>query len=134
MKDIDNIILVTDFSDGAREASAVAVFVAKSFDARIILIHVVETPPDPFTGLRVVRERVAKILEKERKKLVTAGAPRVKGVLLTGNAFDQITRFTDTNEVDLIFIASGKKRKPKCFNSGLPPRVSSATPRFRFGW
>jgi nucleotide-binding universal stress UspA family protein len=119
MKDIDNLILVTDFGGGASEASKIAVFVAKSFDAQIILVHVVETAPDPFTGLKVVRERVAMHLEKERKKLVKAGAPRVKAVLLTGNASDQITRYTDINEVDLILIASGEKEKSKVFQLGL---------------
>ncbi len=112
---IKKVLVPIDFSDYSKSALKYAVNFAKSFNAEIILIYVVEPviyPPDFSMGQIAMPsittewdDRAKDELAKLAKNEIT-GANTVKTVIKTGKPFVEIIETAKEENVDLIIIAT----------------------------
>jgi len=96
MRPIKKILVPTDFSDYSDQAMQYATMLARTFKARILLIHVIESliytvtdtfiVTDHFVALKTIAEP---LLENARKKIQKKGL-RVETNLLTGVPYREI--------------------------------------------
>lgn len=112
---IKKVLVPIDFSDYSKSALKYAVNFAKSFNAEIILIYVVEPviyPPDFSMGQIAMPsintewdDRAKDELQKLAKSDIT-GAGNVKTVIKTGKPFVEIIETAKEENIDLIIIAT----------------------------
>ena len=112
---IKKVLVPIDFSDYSKSALKYAVNFAKSFNAEIILIYVVEPviyPPDFSMGQIAMPsintewdERAKDELAKLAKNEIS-GVDSVKSVIKTGKPFVEIIETAKEENVDLIIIAT----------------------------
>lgn len=115
MLSIQRILVPVDFSGSALKALDQAVEMAKSFDASLDLLHVFEEPSFPsFYGAGALaiyghvpdlREGAQQELEKLGNR-VKADFSNVQTHFVEGHAVDQILSFAQSNQHDLIVIAT----------------------------
>jgi nucleotide-binding universal stress UspA family protein len=112
---IKKVLVPIDFSDYSKSALKYAVNFAKSFNAEIILIYVVEPviyPPDFSMGQIAMpsittewddraKDELAKLAKNE-----ISGVNSVKTVIKTGKPFVEIIETAKEEDVDLIIIAT----------------------------
>jgi len=110
-----NILVPTDFSSGAENAISHAIDIAKSMNARIHLLNVVQPVVYPI-GIEIAHESLLnlekeleensrKSLEKICTKLSLDGIDNVYKVLM-GKAHKVIIDYANENEIDLTVIAT----------------------------
>jgi len=112
---INKVLVPIDFSDYSKSALKYAVNFAKSFNADIILIYVVEPiiyPPDFSMGQIAMPsintewdDRAKDELQKLAKNEI-AGVASVKTIIKTGKPFVEIIETAKEENVDLIIIAT----------------------------
>ncbi len=112
---IKKVLVPIDFSDYSKSALKYAVNFAKSFNAEIILVYVVEPiiyPPDFSMGQIAMPSinaewdnRAKEELQKLAKSEFTS-AGNVKTVIKTGKPFVEIIETAKEENVDLIIIAT----------------------------
>lgn len=112
---INSVLVPIDFSDYSKSALRYAVNFAKSFNAEIILIYVVEPviyPPDFSMGQIAMPsintewdDRAKDELQKLAKSEVI-GAVKAKTIIKTGKPFVEIIETAKEENVDLIIIAT----------------------------
>jgi nucleotide-binding universal stress UspA family protein len=112
---IKKVLVPIDFSDYSKSALKYAVNFAKSFNADIILIYVVEPviyPPDFSMGQIAMPsintewdDRAKDELQKLAKSEI-AGVASVKTVIKTGKPFVEIIETAKEEDIDLIIIAT----------------------------
>ena len=112
---IKKVLVPIDFSDYSKNALKYAVNFAKSFNAEIILVYVVEPviyPPDFSMGQIAMPsinaewdDRAKDELQKLAKSDFTS-AENVKTVIKTGKPFVEIIETAKEEDVDLIIIAT----------------------------
>ena len=112
---INKVLVPIDFSDYSKSALRYAVNFAKSFDAEIILVYVVEPviyPPDFSMGQIAMPsintewdERAKEELQKLAKSEII-GVNNVKTVIKTGKPFVEIIETAKEENTDLIIIAT----------------------------
>lgn len=112
---INHILVPTDFSDHAEAALAHAVELARTHDATVHLLHVVETPAFPsFYGAGAVAlyEEIPDLEAKAHDALgdlartVEGSPPPIKIHVETGTPGASIVAFADEHAMDLIVIAA----------------------------
>ena len=113
--EIKKILVPIDFSDYSKNSLKYSVNFAKSFNASLILVYVVEPviyPPDfsmgqiaiPAAGLEMdkrAKEEMDKLAEKEIPSEV-----KVQKIVKTGKPFIEIIETAAEEDVDLIIIAT----------------------------
>ena len=112
---INKVLVPIDFSDYSKSALKYAVNFAKSFNAEIILIYVVEPviyPPDFSMGQIAMPsintewdDRAKEELQKLAKSEIV-GSANVKTVIKTGKPFVEIIETAKEENVDLIISAT----------------------------
>lgn len=112
---INKVLVPIDFSDYSKSALRYAVNFAKSFNAEIIVIYVVEPviyPPDFSMGQIAMPsintewdDRAKDELQKLAKSEII-GAVKVKTIIKTGKPFVEIIETAKEENVDLIIIAT----------------------------
>ena len=112
---IKKVLVPIDFSDYSKSALKYAVNFAKSFNAEIILVYVVEPviyPPDFSMGQIAMPsintewdDRAKDELQKLAKSEII-GAVKVKTIIKTGKPFVEIIETAKEENVDLIIIAT----------------------------
>ena len=112
---IKKVLVPIDFSDYSKSALKYAVNFAKSFNAEIILIYVVEPviyPPDFSMGQIAMPsintewdDRAKEELQKLAKSEIV-GTENVKTIIKTGKPFVEIIETAKEENVDLIIIAT----------------------------
>lgn len=113
--EINKVLVPIDFSDYSKGALRYAVNFARSFNAEVLLIYVVEPviyPPDfsmgqiaiPTVGLEMDK-RAAEELEKLAKKEIHSDM-KVKTIIRTGKPFVEIVETASEENVDMIIIAT----------------------------
>ncbi len=111
---IQHILVTTDFSDESSQALPLAQSVAKSFGARLTLIHVVEKfPIDALLGREWTRETTEQVMELARVRL-TELANRLREssgmatdiVVRFGKPFDEIVRCAKELDASMIVVAT----------------------------
>lgn len=115
MNTFRHILVPTDFSPHAEEATRVASDIARRYDARVTLIHVYEpvatTAPDGFVfipprALEQLFEHYEKRLADARESATAAGAAHVETRLLQGPTASEIVDFAKERAVDLIVMGT----------------------------
>jgi nucleotide-binding universal stress UspA family protein len=107
------ILVPTDFSACADEALAVAVDLAKKFDARLILAHACESPSTAYMGMMAtpldlvtpVRE-AAKDALAQSFELLKRKYQDCESALLFGNAPLELLRAIDSTGADLVVLGT----------------------------
>jgi len=112
MKPIKSILVPTDFSDCSEEAMQSAAMIARTFNAQILLVHVIQPYAygmtetfnlvDHYTALKTIAEPM---LDQARKRLSKQGVT-VKTDLLTGPAHREILEKARRSKADLIVMGT----------------------------
>ncbi len=109
---LKKILWVTDFSDEAQEAFVYAKLFAKTFNAKLIALHVVpDFSPTLYSMTAVIKSELTKRLtemkkEAERKltRLQKKQRFEFKSIVLEGNASKKIIETSEKQKVDLIIM------------------------------
>jgi nucleotide-binding universal stress UspA family protein len=115
MMKIKNILFPTDFTEGALSALPYAVDLAKSYNAKLYLLHVIYDM-SASTGLHVphasldeMYEEMQKGAEKEIEKVGAEMRVELKNVetkVVRGVPYEEIRRFARENGMDLIIMGT----------------------------
>lgn len=116
MVEFGKILLPTDFSESAENASDYAVYLAEKFGSKIYVVHVVE-PLTYTTDLGLdfgdqysVMETTAKKFLEETVASIKEKNSDVEGILLAGDPSNEIIRFAAQEQIDVIIMAThGRK-------------------------
>lgn len=115
---IKNILLPTDFSNLSLSAASYAVDLASQYDAKIHLLYVLEKTPPILTirTLDLSEEKIIKSIEDDAKRLMEETLEKIKktgnnkikidGIIKKGIDYQEITKYADDNNIDLIVIAT----------------------------
>lgn len=112
---INTILFATDFSEGSKNALPYAVDLAKRYEAKLFFMHVVYdvTRATGWVVPHVSVEEMYKDLEKGAKAELEKtfidemrGFGNIEHVVTKGIPYEEITRFAETNKVDLIVLAT----------------------------
>ena len=118
MKTIKNILVAVDFSEHSNNVLNNAISVAKRFDSKITLIHVL---PDSITHEKVyalVEPGAREQLGKLRDELTAQGIATEEPILSFGSYSDRIVEESDNLDVNLLIIGAGEKSKDEAFQLG----------------
>ncbi|HBH86651.1 MAG TPA: universal stress protein [Syntrophaceae bacterium] len=117
MLPLKKILYPTDFSTLSYEALKVACEYAKQFSAELCLLHVTPlvpaitafTPSSTSFNVPLYQENLEKSTKEKLLKVVEKNVPKdmhAQVFAVSGNAGDEIVRFAEKENVDLIVIAS----------------------------
>jgi nucleotide-binding universal stress UspA family protein len=118
MKILRKILLATDFSKYSENMVDNAIDIAKLFESKIILIHVL---PD-----RIKNDKVKALIKKAanaqldilKEKIEKSGVEADTPIIKFGNHFDKIIQVSNKENVNLIIIGAGAKLKKDVFKLG----------------
>ena len=124
---IQKVLYATDLSENSAYAAYYVVSVARVFDAKVILLHVLEPPPVFAIGLQagltesVEEKEVKRFFEQMEKRVqefcqkieAQVGIPCLsyvsKTLLRRGNPIEEILKVADQEECDMIALGSHGK-------------------------
>jgi nucleotide-binding universal stress UspA family protein len=116
---IEKILFATDFSEGSAVALPYAVDIAKQYGAKLYLVHVVYDITKatgwyiPHVAIGEIYDEIEKSARAEIGKIDTdemKGFKDVEHVILKGTPYEEIIKFAEDNEVDLIVLGThGRK-------------------------
>lgn len=102
--DLRRILCPVNYSAAAGRAIEIAVALGERFDAEVIALHVIEKKS--FDGDLAA--------EEERLQVWTRGLAhdpsRPRPLVVAGNGADEVIRFADENEVDLVVVGARRER------------------------
>ncbi|MDQ1276264.1 MAG: hypothetical protein QG610_1839 [Euryarchaeota archaeon] len=108
-----NIVIATDGSENSRKAISCGIKIAKLSGATVYAIHVVDTlsvVSEIWTaGKELIQELMIKDGKKilsETKKIIEDSGVEVKDVLLDGHPGEEIIKFAENNNIDLIVMGT----------------------------
>ena len=109
---LKKILWVTDFSDEAQEAFVYAKHFAKTFNAKLIALHVVpDFSPTLYNTTAVIKTELTKrltMMKKEAERKLTALQKKhrfeFKSLVIEGNASKKIIETAEKQKVDLIIM------------------------------
>lgn len=117
--EIKKILFPTDFSEGSSQALEYAIDMAKRYDARLYLLHVIYDITHaagwyvPHASVDEMYKDIEKGAEKELGRYGLEEVRGLKGIersVLKGVPHDEIVRFAKDNKVDLIVMGTyGRK-------------------------
>lgn len=119
MKKLEKILLATDFTEAAYNALQTAMSIAKIFNSDIILIHVIRIS---FTLKKIeksIKDTAKSKLDKLQNEITKNNIKVLNVHLAFGNAFDQIIKYADFYNVNLIMMGSGEKERADQFQLGI---------------
>lgn len=119
MQLMEKILWATDFHQAAVDAMQTAVMLAKKFHSGIILIHVIPELEDISLPKDTVIENIKKMLANIRDRISSEGINTPEPILLIGSPFDQITRYADELNVNIIILGAGEKLGTQKFQLGI---------------
>lgn len=108
MKLLEKILLATDFGKSTENLVNNAIGLAKTFNSKIILVHVLPNLKNEKTGI-FLKEAILKKLEIINEKINNAGIITDKPILEYGNHFDKIIQTADGINANTILIGAGEK-------------------------
>ena len=134
---MQTILCPVDFSDCSGNAAGYAAALAAAFKARLILLHVYESPValgmDP-TATAVMDKKIRAEAERMMKKLNEAlfsgnGNVRTETRLIEGRASDRIAEIAGKENADLVIMGtSGKGRAARIFIGSTSARMVRNAP------
>ena len=119
MKQFEKILFATDFSENSEHAFDYALSMAKNFNARLLIIHVIQEPVDlsgfyvphiSFENLeKEIKEGAEKMMEKFCAKMITDYS-NYETVVVAGIPYQEILRKAVEENVSLIVMGTqGRK-------------------------
>ncbi|CAH2030222.1 universal stress protein [Trichlorobacter ammonificans] len=115
MKRFTTILLATDFSDTSHQAAEYALDLARSFEARLLVLHVINEPVDlrGFYVPHISFEQLEKEIETGAARMLETFCTEqfgdygaVETALATGVPFEEILRMAEERSADLIVIGT----------------------------
>jgi nucleotide-binding universal stress UspA family protein len=115
MGDIKKILLAVDFSDNSIKACEYAVQLARKFDARITLLHVINEPVDlrGFYVPHISFERLEKEIEESAVKMMEKfalnsldGYANIETSIIAGIPYEEILKKAGDEQVDMIILGT----------------------------
>lgn len=111
----DRILFPTDGSDGTMGALDHAIAHAKTYDATLHVLYVVEEtyplveagPPDVLEELKEEGER---LLDDVRARAKEAGVESIQGTISGGSPYRQILQYADEHDIELIVMGTHGRR------------------------
>ncbi len=113
---IQNILLPTDFSNISLSVSEYAINLAEQYSAKIHLLHILEKTPPILTirSLDLSEEKIIKTIEQDAhskldnavKKIKKSSSVEIEPVIRKGIDFEEIIKYSEKNNIDLIVIAT----------------------------
>jgi nucleotide-binding universal stress UspA family protein len=112
-----NILIPTDFGEPARQATDLAVGLAKTFESKLTLVHGFEFPSYAYMGidtatvdyLTPIEDAARRQLDDELERLVKRW-PRSSALFMKGPAWQQVLRACDDVHPDLIVMGTHGRR------------------------
>lgn len=108
-----NIVIATDGSENSKKAIFCGIEIAKLSGSTVYAIHVIDTPSmvsEIWTaGKELIHEMMIRDGKKtlsETKKIVEDSGVEVKDVLLSGHPAEEIIKFAEDNNIDLIVMGT----------------------------
>lgn len=115
MKDFKNILYATDFSESSDYAFQYAFSLANKYDARLILVHVINEPVDlrgfyvPHISFEKLEEEIQQGAQKMMEKFCRTHLSDFKNYetfILPGIPYDEIIKKADEQQSDLIVMGT----------------------------
>ncbi|MSM38963.1 MAG: universal stress protein [Geobacter sp.] len=115
MLTIDKILLACDFSENSRQACDYALELAKKFDAKLILLHVINEPVDlrgfyvphiSFEKLEKEIEEGAQVMMEKFCKTALQGYGNYETLILSGVPYEEILKKADEEKVGMIVLGT----------------------------
>ena len=119
MRSLEKILLATDFGQAAQDTCAMGLYLAKTYNSEIIVVHVIPEIKNSPIPLDTVRDAAAGEVEEIKDDLHRQGIQKVESVVSLGSPFDQIIRLAEDHDVNAILIGSGEKTKEDRFPLGI---------------
>jgi len=109
------ILFATDFSEGSKNALPYAVDLAKRYEAKLYFMHIVYDVARttgwyvPHISVEEMYNDLEKGARTELEKTFTEemrGLKDIEHVVMKGIPYEEITKFAETNKIDLIVLAT----------------------------
>jgi len=111
MKLLKKILLATDFSKSSENVTEMAIKLAKTFDAKIILLYVLPTEAEIDSIKELLNLAVKTRFEQLKEKIKQAGLHSPESIVKYGSIYNEIVRIADYKNVSIIVMGSGKDHK-----------------------
>lgn len=136
MKEIQKIIVPIDFHKHTDQIIDYAGYIAKKFDAKLHVIHVVESPPTyvgyDYATLGSFEEEVMEHSKKMMQKIIEKNQNTLAGCeekIIKGDIVNSIIQYTKDVNGDLIIIGThGRKGLSKMWLGSVAERVIKRAP------
>jgi nucleotide-binding universal stress UspA family protein len=119
MKPFDKILFANDFSENSDHAFDYALTLAKQFDSRLIIIHVINEPVDlrgfyvPHISFEKLEKEIEEGAEKMMQKFCRSRAKdftNYETMIVAGIPYEEILKKADEEKVSLIVLGTqGRK-------------------------
>jgi nucleotide-binding universal stress UspA family protein len=119
MKPFDRILFANDFSENSEHAFDYALTLAKQFDSRLIIIHVINEPVDlrgfyvPHISFEKLEKEIEEGAEKMMQKFCRTKAKdftNYETLIVAGIPYEEILKKADEEKVSLIVLGTqGRK-------------------------
>ena len=116
MKNIKNIVVTTDFSKTSRNAYRYAEMLAETLNAAITVLHIKEPqyPPSEFFPIQSIaalddetlNKKMKSFVENEDSETAVMVKTKVESKIVTGKVIEEITHYSQRNDVDLIVMGT----------------------------
>lgn len=115
MKDLKTILFATDFSESSDYAFQYAQTLAKKFNARLLIIHVINEPVDlrgfyvPHISFEKLEEEIEEGAQKMMEKFCRTHIrdyDNYETFIVPGIPYDEIIKKADESSADLIVLAT----------------------------
>jgi nucleotide-binding universal stress UspA family protein len=115
MKNVEKILFATDFSEASKDACKYAIAMAKQFDAKLLVLHVIDELDFPLVGLFPDHYVKAHIKETAAgsSKMMTEFCSRnfkefknFESLILTGIPFKTIINKAESDDVSFIVVGT----------------------------
>ncbi len=115
MQAFDNILFATDFSEGSEHAFDYAYTLAKTYNARLVIVHVINEPVDlrGFYVPHISFEKLEKEIEAGAEKMMAEFCRtrikdfnRYESVILTGIPYEEILKKAEEEKSSLIVLGT----------------------------
>ena len=93
----------------SQDAIEMAITLAKNFDSEITLLHVLPGFSKSKRDMELLIKKAQDQFTAIRKKIRLGGGKTTEPIITTGSYFDQIIRFAEMHDVNLILMGSGEK-------------------------
>lgn len=115
MKKFKTILFATDFSESSDHAFAYAMSMARSFDAKLVILHVINEPVDlrgfyvphiSFDKLEEEIEQGAKKLMEQFERKHLGDYKKYHSIVAPGIPYDEIIKCAETEKADLVVLGT----------------------------